>query len=409
MRTPTDARAQVAGLLAGGLLAAVLAVGLLAVRDGASTATPALVLILPGVVAAIVGGRTTAAAVALATSVAFGVLFLPPYGRWKILDPEDVVAAVVFVVVAVGVGELTAREADRRRTAEFRADELERLGATLAAADAERERMETELDRMAVIAEVDQQRAALLRTVSHDLRTPLATIRAVATDLRGDTPYDDETRAELLGLVSDEAERLDRLVTNLLSMSRVEAGAFAPEKQAVDLPELLATSGQRMGRALATRRLELELAGDLPLVDADYTQVDQVVANLLENAARHSPQRSTVRIGARRVGEMVEVWVENSGTGVIATERARIFEAFHRSHGSRSSGIGLAICKAVVEAHGGTIGVRDAVGGGARFTFTLPVFVDRTHPPTAPKVPSPTPQAEPMSATDHPISTEDRP
>jgi two-component system sensor histidine kinase KdpD len=156
-------------------------------------------------------------------------------------------------------------------------------------------------------------------------------------------------------------------------MSRVEAGSFAPERQAVDLEELLATSAQRMARALSGRRLELEVADDLPLVDVDYTQVDQVIANLLENAARHSPQRSTVRMGARQVGEQVEVWVENSGTGVIAPDRARIFEAFHRSHGSRSSGVGLAICKAVVEAHGGTIGVRDAVGGGARFVFTLPV------------------------------------
>lgn len=382
MRSVPAPRTLAAGLVAGGLLAVVLSLGLLPFRHASSTATPALVLILPGVVAAIVGGRTTAALVALGTSVAFGVVFLPPYDHLKILDPEDVVAAVVFVVVAVGVGELTAREADRRRTAETRTRELEELTATLEAATLEQRRMETELDKLAVMTEVDQQRSALLRSVSHDLRTPLATIRAVATDLRGDTPYDDDTRAELLGLVSDEAERLDRLVSNLLSMSRVEAGAFAPDKQAVDLPELLATSGQRMGRALASRRLELEVPPDLPLVDADYTQIDQVVANLLENAARHSPQRSTVRLGAERAGDLVEVWVENSGTGVIATERSRIFEAFHRSHGSRSSGIGLAICKAVVEAHGGTIWVRDAVGGGARFIFTLPIRADSPRRPS---------------------------
>ena len=380
MASAKQVRAQLVGLAAGGVLACVLVVGLIPLRDGASAATPALVLILPGVVGAIVGGRLTAAVVALGTSVAFGVLFLPPYGRWKILDPEDVVAAVVFVAVAVGVGELTAREASRRRLAERRAEELEHLTATLEAANVERRRMEGELDRLAVMAEVDQQRAALLRSVSHDLRTPLATIRAVATDLRSDTVYDEDTRTELLGLVSDEAERLDRLVANLLSMSRIEAGAFAPDRQAVDLPELLATSAQRMGRALEGRRLELELADDLPLVDADYTQVDQVVANLLENAARHSPQRSTVRLGARPASGLVEVWVENSGEGVLATERARIFEVFHRSHGSRSSGVGLAICKAVVEAHGGTIGVREAVGGGARFTFTLPVRATAPEP-----------------------------
>ena len=373
-------RARAAGLLTGGLLAAALVAVLLPLRPHISTATPALALILPGALAAVIGGRVTAAGVAVLAAIAFGVLFLPPYGHFKILQAEDVTAAAVFVVVAVGIGELTAREADRRRIAEARSAELERLTATLAEADVTRQRMQGELDKLAVMAEVDAQRSALLRSVSHDLRTPLATIRAVASDLRSDTPYDDTTRAELLGLVTDEAERLDRLVANLLSMSRVEAGAFAPDRQAVDLPELLQTSAQRMNRALSGRRLELEIAEELPLVDVDYTQIDQVIANLLENAARHSPQRSTVRMGARVAGEQVEVWVENSGTGVVAPDRARIFEAFHRSHGSRSSGVGLAICKAVVEAHGGTIGVRDAVGGGARFVFTLPIHHARDRP-----------------------------
>jgi len=369
------------GLAAGALTTVVIVAVLIPQRESLSSTTPALALVLPGVVAALLGGRVAAAAVALAASVAFGVAFLPPYGTWKILQAEDVTAAVVFGIVAVGIGELTAREGDRRRLAEARTAELEEMTAALDQAHRTQAGMESELSRLAVMAEIDEQRSALLRSVSHDLRTPLATIRAVATDLRSDTDHDDATRAELLGLVSDEAERLDRLVANLLSMSRVEAGAFGPDRQAVDLVELLTTSAKRMARALEGRRLELEVAPDLPLVDVDYTQVDQVVTNLLENAARHSAQRSTVRLGARlgdpsAMGQgdrFVEVWVENTGIGVLPTERARIFEAFHRSDGSRSSGVGLAICKAVVEAHGGSIRVRDAVGGGARFAFTLPI------------------------------------
>lgn len=368
------------GTAAGALTTVVMVAVLIPQRESLSSTTPALALVLPGVVAALLGGRVAAATVALATSVAFGVAFLPPYGTWKILQAEDVTAAVVFGIVAVSIGELTAREGDRRRVAEARSAELEQMTSALERANVTQAGMKIELSRLAVMAEVDQQRSALLRSVSHDLRTPLATIRGVATDLRSETKHDDATRTELLGLVSDEAERLDRLVANLLSMSRVEAGAFAPDRQAVDLAELLATSAHRMARALEGRRLELELAAELPLVDIDYTQIDQVVTNLLENAARHSTQRSTVRLGARLgdpsatdEGErFVEVWVENTGIGVLPTERARIFEAFHRSDGSRSSGVGLAICKAVVEAHGGAIRVRDAVGGGARFVFTLP-------------------------------------
>lgn len=370
------------GALAGAAVTAVATAVLLARRDQVTAASPALVLVLPGVVAAAIGNRVSAALVALGSTAVFGYFFLPPYDSWNILDTADVTAMVLFAIVAGGIGELAARETERRRSAEGRRDELETLPGSLAVAHADRTRLQGELGRLADLAEVDQQRTALLRSVSHDLRTPLATIRAVASDLRGDTPYDDETRRKLIILVADEAERLDRLVANLLSMSRVEAGAFAPERQAVDLPELLATSMERVRRPLRDRRVELDAREDLPLVDVDYTQVDQLVTNLLENAARHSPPRSTVRVSARPEGDFVQVSVEDAGSGVLATERSRVFEAFHRGDGSRSTGIGLAICKAVVEAHGGTIRVADAAGGGARFVFTLPLHADGRRAPS---------------------------
>lgn len=370
------------GVACGAALAGAAVLVLLPLRDELNPATPALVLIVPGVIAAILGGRVAAAIVAVASAVTFGVWFLPPFGRWKLLDAEDVTAVVVFVLVALTVGELAAREGARRRQAEERAAELEDLTASLERAHTEEKRLNAQIDKLAVVAEIDSQRSALLRSVSHDLRTPLATIRAVSSDLMGDTPYDDETRAELLSLVTDEAERLDRLVANLLSLSRVEAGAFAPDRQAVVLSELLTTTVTRLRRLVADHRVELDVPADLPLVHADYTQLDLVVTNLLENAARHSPPRSTIRVGARTVGPMVEIWVENRGDRVLAPDRQRIFEAFRRGHGSRSSGIGLAICKAVVEAHGGAIAVTDAQGGGARFTFTMPTVPDDRPSPT---------------------------
>lgn len=285
-----------------------------------------------------------------------------------------VVAVAAGLVVAVVGGALIGRGVERRRAADAGAAELQALHDRYDAVLAERERLAEEANRLTVLEQVDQQRAALLRSVSHDLRTPLATIRAVTSDLRDGAAYDQATREGLLDLVGDEAERLDRIVANLLSLSRIEAGALQPDRQAVDLDELITERVGRLGRLFRQVRVECDVPADLPLVDADYSQVDQVVTNLLENAARHAPPRSTVRIVARAGGGHVEVSVADEGPGVAPFERARIFQPFRTGDGgSASSGVGLAICRAIVEAHGGTIDVGPAPGGGARFAFTLPV------------------------------------
>ena len=205
-------------------------------------------------------------------------------------------------------------------------------------------------------------------------RTPLATIRAVTSDLRAEgVAYDDATRVELLDLVGDEAERLDRLVANLLSLSRIQAGALEPERQAVAVDELLTDRVRKLKRLLRDRRIALDVPFALPLADADYTLVDQVVTNLLENAVRHSPEGSTIRVRARPKDEWIEVSVADQGPGVSADDQDRIFEPFRRGEGSTSSGVGLAICRAIVEAHGGAISASRANGGGAELLFTLPV------------------------------------
>jgi two-component system sensor histidine kinase KdpD len=283
-------------------------------------------------------------------------------------------ALVVLVVVAAIAVARTRALAEARR----RVTDLDAANAVLAARADDLARLEDEARRAHELEQVDDQRSALLRSVSHDLRTPLATIRAVATDLRDGPDYDEPTRRELLSLVTDEAERLDRLVGNLLSMSRIEAGAFAPERQAVDLEELVRERVRRLASMFDHVRLLVDVAEDLPLVDGDYTQLEQVLTNLLENAARHAPPRSTVTVTGhtRRHGSEVEIAVVDEGIGVAEHERSRVFEAFRRGEGSRSSGIGLAICKAVVEAHGGTIAVQRTEGGGATFVFTLPARED---------------------------------
>lgn len=345
---------------------------LVPVRSEVSLATPALVLVLGVVLAGTVSGSVAAVITAVAGAAAFNLAFVPPVWTLKVDAGEDWVALGVFLVVAIAIGLLVAAEADRRRAAERREAEVRSLYEQLESVAEERARLADEASRVDVLERVDEQRAALLRSVSHDLRTPLATIRAVTGDLRDGAEYDEATRIELLGTVSDEAERLDRIVANILSLSRIEAGALTPERQAVPLDELVADRLRRLSRLFINVRVQVSVPDRL-LVDGDYTQLDQLLTNLLENAARHAPDSSTLRVEARVRDGMAEVRVSDEGIGVPDWERDRLFQPFRRGEGSSSSGVGLAICRAIVEAHGGKIWVERTAGGGATFAFTLPV------------------------------------
>jgi two-component system sensor histidine kinase KdpD len=362
---------RVVGLAVGLALVGLCIATLLPVRGSVTVATPAVVLVLPGIIASLVGGRLAGLGAAAAAALALDLVFIEPYGTLTVHVVDDVVALTAFAAVALVVATLVAVADDRRRAAEQRTEQILALSQ-------ERDRIQREQDRLSseksALEQAEDARRALLRSVSHDLRTPLAAIRAVTSDLRAEPDaYDATTRLELLDVVGDEAERLDRLVGNLLSLSRIEAGALTPDLQAVDLEELLADRVRRLSRLLRDVEVETGLPPDLPLVDADYTLLDQVVTNLLENAARHTPPHASIRIVAREDAGMAEVAVSDQGTGVPPADRRRIFEPFHAGEGSPSSGIGLAICKAIVEAHGGRITVTDADGGGARFAFTLPI------------------------------------
>lgn len=367
--------ARVVGILLGVGLVLATAAALVPLRADVARTTPALVFVMAVVAAGLVGGRASAVITAVTAAVAFNLAFIPPYWTFEVDVVEDLVALGVFTVVALVVGTLVARETRQRRAAEEHAEALRRLHERYTAVQAERERLAEEATRLAVLEQVDDQRAALLRSVSHDLRTPLSTIRAVTSDLRSGAEYDVPTRDELLDLVIDEAERLDRIVANLLSLSRIEAGAFQPHRQAVAVDELVADCAGRLGRLLRHRPVKLAIPESLPLADADYSQIDQVVTNLLENAARHSPPHSSVRIEAEERDGMVAVSIEDEGPGVPPADRGRIFEPFWHATGSSTSGVGLSICRAIVEAHGGAISVEDGAAG-ARFVFTIPVRRD---------------------------------
>ncbi len=320
-----------------GGVAAVVALGLVLgpIGSGLTRATEGLLLVLPVVVAAVLGSRRSAYVVAAAATGAF-TLMIPPVGSVAVALLADAVGLVAFFVVAVVVSTLVAK-------------------------------------RIEVLAQVEDQRRLLLRSVSHDLRTPLAAIRAAASELSDGGQIDEVTRARLLDLVSDEADRLDRLVANLLSLSRIEAGALQPNHQSVDVAELIGFCAKRLDRVFHAVVLEVRLAPDLPPIDADFTQLDQTLTNLLENAARHSPVDGTVVVEATADATDMTITVSDEGPGIDPGQLDVIFEPFRSGPIAGWSGIGLAICKAVVEAHGGTITAGDSPAGGARFTVTLPL------------------------------------
>jgi K+-sensing histidine kinase KdpD len=368
-----ELRPGVAASLGTATLVAVLAL-LLPFRDDLDRAVPALGLVLPVLVVAITGGRALALLAAVLCAIALNLAFLEPYGTFRVAVWEDVIALAAFAGVATTVGTLSEGIGRRQQALTARAEELDDLRDEIRSAADEREALQREALRLRELEATESQRAAVLRSVSHDLRTPLATIRAIASDLRSGTSYDETTRNELLDIVEDEAERLDRLVANLLSLSRLEAGAMVPQRQAVDLDELVRDRVRRLHRLFHQVRLVVDVPDDLPLVDGDYSQLDQLVTNLLENAARYAPARSTVTVRAQPAPDAtILLTVEDEGDGVPEHERTRIFEPFRGADATRASGVGLATCKGIVEAHGGRIWVDRTPGGGATFHVTLPI------------------------------------
>jgi K+-sensing histidine kinase KdpD len=359
------------GLVVGLGLALALTAALAPFRSSVSRASPALVLVVPVVVAGILGGRISAVVTAVVGGASFDVTFLPPVGGISVAVSGDVVGLVVFLIVAILVGTLAADQAARRHAAEQRSIELQVAHTELARVSAERARLVEEHGRLEVLERVDEQRSALLRSVSHDLRTPLAAIRAAATDLGDDAGWTPGQRDQLLGVIGSQAQRLDRLVANLLSMGRIEAGALRPALRSVDLGELLTDTVVPLRTLFAPARVELVTEGPLPPVWADYVQIEQVVTNLVENAVRHGPKGGTVTITATGEDGSTRVTVADQGPGIAPGQEAVIFEPFRTGGASTSTGVGLAICRGIVDAHGGRIGVL-ASDVGARLSFSLP-------------------------------------
>jgi two-component system, OmpR family, sensor histidine kinase KdpD len=313
-----------------------------------------------------------------------------------VLDGEELRAAAIrpstpqepgpteAVLITIGETVLGTVRAVRAPGAHaFTATEHTLLEATAkqAALAIERARLDTRVRGAQLEAETNQLRAALFSSVTHDLRTPLASIKASVTSLLSETAvHDAAQQRELLTTVLEETDRLNRVVGNLMDLAKIRAGALEPLREPAAVDELVQTVVARMRSQLSGVRVRFNIRPDLPDVFVDPVQIDQVLTNVLENAALHSPLGGEVSISAVPFRDVIQMRVADRGRGIAADERERVFEAFFRGNAAPErpgSGLGLAIARAIVVGHGGKIWVEGAPGGGTVVVFELPIWEEQ--------------------------------
>jgi two-component system sensor histidine kinase KdpD len=293
-----------------------------------------------------------------------------PGGRW-LFEPIRTSRSAIGVIGVLALGENRELSSPERRL-------LEAVGNQAAVA-IERVSLAADIDQARIGAERERLRSAMLTSVSHDLRTPLASIIGALSSLRSHRErYDEATREDLLGTALSEARRLDRFVGNLLDMTRVDAGVISPKREAVEVGDLVSTTVRRAGSVLQDRKVSSSVAPDLPSLQLDFVLAEQVLFNLLDNAAKYSPPGSRIEVQARLAGSRVEITVRDEGEGIVPAALDRLFDKFYRADdGDRrraGTGLGLAIAKGFVEVEGGTIMARNRTDrSGAEFIVSYKI------------------------------------
>lgn len=286
---------------------------------------------------------------------------------------------IVVTRHSIGVMKVTRPPNQKFSTAD---QQLLLTFANQAALAIQRASLTEEATRAEVLARSDDLKSTLLSAVSHDLRTPLASIKAAVTSLlQEEIAWSEEDERDLLLAINEETDRLARIIGNLLDLTRIEAGVLRPQLEWNDVDELIRVAVAHMKAEIADRPVHLDIANDLPDTRFDFVEMEQVIVNLIENALKYSPPASPITIRARQVADDIEVCVHNAGPSIPSHQIDKIFDRFQRladAVGTPGTGIGLAICSGIVKAHGGTIWVDTDVESGAQFCFTLPVADQRT-------------------------------
>ena len=346
--------------------------------------TVALAFLLIILFAATAWGSRPAIVASIVGIVSFNFFFLPPFRTFAIRDPHNWIAFIVFMVTAITVGQLSARAKRRAEEAEGAKAQVERLYYEL------QDSFERSSQAKA-LKQSERLKSALLDAVTHDLRTPLTSIKASATTLLADlhateqqraAELDNEGRKEMLQVIDEETDRLDRFVEGLTKLARIQSGEMRLHLQWSSLEEMITAALQRAEPRTRTHQLEVWIETELPAIKVDDHAISEVVYTLIDNAAKYSPPESTIRVRAMPQAGSVLLSVEDSGPGIPLDVRDRVFERFFRAMrdgdvGDRKlsgTGMGLAIARGIVEAHAGKIWIEDPDGHtGAKFFVSLPV------------------------------------
>ncbi len=378
-----------AGYVAGPLGVGLLTLLLKTVSAHINAATVSLGLLLTVLFIATRWGSLPALAASILAMLCFNFFFLPPLGTFTIAATDNWIALAAFLITAVTAGQLSASAKRRAEEAETGRREIERLYAELRDAFERASHAEA-------LRQSEKLKSALLDAVTHDLRTPLTSIKASITTLldevrgRVDTEppvqLDAESRVEMMEVIDEESDRLSRFINGLIELARIEAGELQLRRRWGAVDEIISTALSRAEPIAHSHRVELEVEEELPGVRVDERAGSEVVYTLIDNAAKYSPVGSTIRITARRSGdELIEMGVEDDGPGIPADLRERVFDKFFRatrdgdvrSRQPTGTGMGLAIAKGIVEAHYGKIWIEPGRDGkGTRVLFTLPIGDD---------------------------------
>jgi K+-sensing histidine kinase KdpD len=373
-------------------LVAVLSVGaltlLLKLLGGHVNATTvSLALLLNVLFIATRWGSVPALLASVIAMLCFNFFFLPPFGTFTIAATDNWIALFAFLITAVTAGQLSARAKKRAEEAESGKREIGRLYAELREAFQRASHAEA-------LRQSEKLKSALLDAVTHDLRTPLTSIKASITTLldeqRDDPPLalDRESRIEMMEVIDEESDRLNRFINGLIELARIEAGELQLRRRWGAVDEIISAALTRAGSITREHRIEVDVEQELPGVRVDESAVSEVVYTLIDNAAKYSTPGSRIRISAQRAGgEMIRMAVEDEGRGIAPDLRERVFDKFFRAtrdgdvstREPSGTGMGLAIAKGIVEAHGGKIWIESAAAGkGTRVDFTLPIGDEET-------------------------------
>ncbi|MDX2137118.1 MAG: DUF4118 domain-containing protein [Chloroflexota bacterium] len=332
---------------------------LLPLRETLTLANATMFYLLLVFIVALTRGTLPAIITTFASFFSINYFFVPPYYTLWVTDSRELLDLIVFVVVAVIAGRLGAYSRQRAEIARQRARESEVL---------------LELERKSrQFEEADRLKTALLHAVSHDLRTPITIIKSSASNLRQfgmKMPL--EEQVELAQTIETEADQLDRLVGNLLDMSRLKAGALKLSTGLNSLEEIAGDVAARVWQLTKQERLRLNFPGDMPLLEFDYGLILQAVTNIVDNAVRYEPETSQVELRGDYTADKALFKIINHGETINAETKVHMMEPFYRGKEGKI-GLGLPIAKGIIETHHGSLYVEDTPGGGATFIMALPI------------------------------------